>query len=262
MYDPGYEGEVIPHANYGRDDYMTPAEQRHVKALYAGEVSLVDTWVGYLLDQIDRLGYRDNTAFVHLSDHGHYFAEHGLQGKPQTEHLALYEGVTRMACALRLPDGLGRGARLPAIVQPPDIPATLLDLAGIDPWEGMEGGSLLPLLDGRATRVREAGFVSRYPFQQHINRPREITPCQIVTEEWTYQYWPGSPESEELFHVSRDPGQTRNVLDQERALAAELRARYLGWLRERQPDMAEWLVRAEHDRDFWPPDDRLWHRVW
>ena len=57
-YDPGYRGEVLAHANYGRADYMTEAERQHTKALYAAEVSMVDKWIGRLLQQVDDLGYR------------------------------------------------------------------------------------------------------------------------------------------------------------------------------------------------------------
>ncbi|MGH2368167.1 MAG: sulfatase, partial [Chloroflexota bacterium] len=92
-YDPGYTGDVLAHANYGRSDYMTPAELQHVKALYAAEVSMVDKWIGRLLQQVDDLGYRETTAVLHLSDHGHYFGDHGLQGKPFRELLWLYEGL-------------------------------------------------------------------------------------------------------------------------------------------------------------------------
>lgn len=251
-YDPGYDGEVIPHANYGRSDYLTPAELRHVQALYAAEVSMVDTWIGYLLDQIDRLDYCENTAVVHLSDHGHYFGDHGLQGKPFRDLLWFYEGLVRSACTIRHPGGLGRGARVEALLQPPDVTATLLELAGILAWRGVEGRSALSLVDGRSGRLHDQIYVSRYPILAG-----EVTPCQIVSDEWTSLYWPGSPEREELFHLPSDPGQMRNVLDEHRPLAAELRAAYLGWLRERTPDLADWLPQIERDSAFRPPAARL-----
>jgi len=48
-----------------------------VKALYAGEVSFVDKWVGYLLEKIKDLGLYDNSLIVLLADHGHPHGDHG-----------------------------------------------------------------------------------------------------------------------------------------------------------------------------------------
>ena len=43
---------------------------------------MVDRWLGYLLDGIELFGLREDTMVVLMSDHGHYFGDHGLQGKP------------------------------------------------------------------------------------------------------------------------------------------------------------------------------------
>ncbi|HEX2184682.1 MAG TPA: sulfatase, partial [Chloroflexota bacterium] len=186
-YDPGYSGEVLAHANYGLASYMTDAERQHVKALYAAEISMVDKWLGRLLQQVDDLGYRHTTAVIHLSDHGHYFGDHGLQGKPFRELLWLYEGLVRTALTMRLPEGRGAGQRPAALAQAPDVTATILELAGAE-LPGVQGRSLLPVVDGR-TGGREIAFTSRYPILAG-----EVTPCAITTAEWSYQYWPGAAE--------------------------------------------------------------------
>lgn len=43
MYDPGYEGQVVDHPRYDYQSFLRPEELRHCRALYAGEVTLVDT---------------------------------------------------------------------------------------------------------------------------------------------------------------------------------------------------------------------------
>ncbi len=89
---------------YGRPDYMSATERDHVRALYAAQVTLVDRWVGRLLEKIETLGLDRNTLIIYLSDHGHLFAEHGLQGKP-TEPLEAYGDavVAEGACRPRHP---------------------------------------------------------------------------------------------------------------------------------------------------------------
>jgi arylsulfatase A-like enzyme len=252
-YDPGYEGEVPAHANYGRSDYLTPAELQHVKALYAAEVSMVDKWIGRLLQQVDDLGYRDTTAVVHLSDHGHYFGDHGLQGKPFRELLWLYEGLIRTALAIRLPEGRGAGRRVQALAQPPDVTATILDLAGLGngALPRLQGRSLLPVIDG-GEAPHELAFTSRYPILAG-----EVTPCAITTAEWSYQYWPGAPEKERLYHLASDPGQEHDCRATHPEIARDLRAAYLGWLREQQADMAEWLQAIERDPSYRPNPSKL-----
>ncbi len=68
LYDPGYEVEEVIYPNYAPCDYLSEAELKHARALYAGEVSLVDTWVGRLLDRVDELGLRDDTVVIFTTD--------------------------------------------------------------------------------------------------------------------------------------------------------------------------------------------------
>jgi arylsulfatase A-like enzyme len=247
-YDPGYTGDVLAHARYGRADYMTEAERQHTKALYAAEVSMVDKWMGRLLQQVDDLGYREETVVIHLSDHGHYFGDHGLQGKPFRELLWLYEGLIRTALTVRLPSGLTTGKRVGALAQPPDVTATLLDLAGLGPaaLPGLQGRSLLPAIYG-AEAGPEAVYTSRYPILDGL-----VSPCVVTTAEWSYQYWPGEPESERLYHLPSDPGQGHDRRAERPEVAGELRARYLSWLREQNPELCAWLERIEREPSFRP----------
>ena len=77
-----------------------------------------------------------------------------------------------------------------------------------------------------------------------------FTPTTITSDEWSYQYWPGSPEDERLYHLPSDPGQEHDVLPSQREVARDLRAAYLGWMSDQNPQMAEWMVAAERDPSF------------
>ena len=51
-------------------------------ASYCGEITMVDTWLGYLLKSVENMGLTDKTAVIFTTDHGFYFGEHGgLFGK-------------------------------------------------------------------------------------------------------------------------------------------------------------------------------------
>ena len=114
--DPGYEGDQITYPQYGRPTYMTEAEHRNVRALYAGQVTLVDRWVGHFLDMAERLGLFKDTLIIWTTDHGHLFGEHNLQGKPGAEFGRLYEITTRIPLLVYHPDGLGTGHIPPWVI--------------------------------------------------------------------------------------------------------------------------------------------------
>ena len=63
-------------------DIMSEKELNHVKALYAGEVTMVDRWLGRLFETIELTGLKENTLVMLMSDHGHYFGDHGSTPKP------------------------------------------------------------------------------------------------------------------------------------------------------------------------------------
>ncbi|MCL4508846.1 MAG: sulfatase, partial [Chloroflexi bacterium] len=241
MYDPAYQGEVVISPRYGPADYLTAAELRHVRALYAGEVTMVDRWVGRVLAAIDDLGLRERTIVVILSDHGHYLdypGDQGLIGKPAP----LFEGVAHQNFMLRHPAGLGGGQRYDCLVQPVDLLPTLLELTGAGVPTFCEGYSLRPLLEGRTGSMREIAFSVH-----HGGTPT------ITSTDWSLIYVPstaaGEPElhsdadhmrkpgggrwSSMLFDRRRDPQQLQNVLEAHVAEARTLYDAFATFLRQR-----------------------------
>ena len=70
-YLPDYAGERV-HPPYGecKKHGMTDRDIAVARALYSGELELVDRWIGHLLDQLAYLGIEDSTAIIFVSDHG------------------------------------------------------------------------------------------------------------------------------------------------------------------------------------------------
>ena len=50
-------------------------------AIYYGMVSLMDKYIGKILDKLDELGLKENTLVVFTTDHGHFYGHHGLIAK-------------------------------------------------------------------------------------------------------------------------------------------------------------------------------------
>ena len=64
----------------------TKRKLRKGHATYCGEITMVDTWLGFLLKSVENMGLMDNTAIIFTTDHGFYFGEHGgLFGKMSSD---------------------------------------------------------------------------------------------------------------------------------------------------------------------------------
>ena len=72
-----------------------PREGRHLRAQYGAKLSMIDHWLGRILDVIDRHDAWGTTAFILCTDHGHYLGERGHVGQaagavhPELGHIPL-----------------------------------------------------------------------------------------------------------------------------------------------------------------------------
>lgn len=161
--DPSYDGPTIVHVSYttreeqGIDDDATA----DIIAHYSGLVTLTDTWFGMMMDKLDRLGLTDNTLVVFTSDHGTNFGDNQFDiiGKPSH---SLWPGVMHLPLLIHMPDGMGAGTVADQLTYNVDIQATICDLAGIGPGQGLDGQSLLPLLGGDGQWQPRQYVTSRY----------------------------------------------------------------------------------------------------
>jgi arylsulfatase A-like enzyme len=210
----------------GEASEYSAAELENMRSLYKAEITQVDFWIGKLLETLRTKHVLDNTAVIFCSDHGYYFGEHNIVGKPVrvAKRTGIYEELGHIPLLIRHPEGLGAGTTIPGLAQPPDIYATALDLAGIPrvPWA--QGNSLAPRLRGEPGLQKFA--VSGY--HPHRGRASCIT---VTTNEWALLYSP-TPETQELelYHMPTDPHHTRNVIKDNPETAAQLTQLIGQWL--------------------------------
>lgn len=237
--DPDEEVENVIYPQYGRCDYMTKPELKRVRALYAGEVTMVDTWTGQLLDTVDRLGLRESTLIVFTSDHGHLFGEHGLEGKPGGMLGRLYEITTRIPLIIRHPKGIGSGQRIDAIVQPPDILPTILEFLEIPIPKTVHGSSVWPLVRGEAEAIRNHAFSGRFPgsafealiYDGWAGPFTAVSPVTVTKTQWALICSP-DPSKSELYNLDADPQQETNLIEQKPEIAAEMRRALIAFMNQ------------------------------
>jgi arylsulfatase A-like enzyme len=203
MYNPGYSGQRFIWPTYGKSDLYSQEELKEIRALYAGEVTMVDRWLGHLLDTIQHLGLMDDTMIIVITDHGHLFGEHGMIGKPWVDlgDSNMYDELAHIPLLIYHPKG-NIGQRVPYLVQPVDLFATILDSFKIPIPEGTHGMSLLPyvLQSDMETPLRTTAVFGRYGEAMNI-----------TDGEWTLHLWPPSETNEPLYWYSHLPPQFGNV---------------------------------------------------
>jgi len=143
MYDPDEDTIDFLASLYGRADQLSARILKRLKANYAGEVTLVDHWLGYFLKKMESLGLMNNTLIAVISDHGHCIGEHNLiskQGHPMSREIA------DLVLMVRHPQGEGRGTVCDSLIYNFDLPTTILARLGIEPEKPMQGKDIWPLV--------------------------------------------------------------------------------------------------------------------
>lgn len=165
-----------------------PDNQKRMWAAYYASVTFMDEQVGRIINELERLGLRDSTAIVFLSDHGYHLGEHTFWQKAN-----LHEEVTRVPLIISVP-GFVAG-KTDAIVELVDIYPTLCELAGLPIPEAVQGTSLVPILRDRNASVK-AGALS-------FNRG-----ASLREKDWAYMRY--TDGTEELYDMKKDPRQFVN----------------------------------------------------
>lgn len=125
--------------------FVTETAERKsvIQKYYMALLTMVDAYVGKVLDYMDRYDLWRDTMLIVNTDHGFLLGEHEWWGK---NIMPLYNEVADIPCFIWHPQYGGAGESRQALAQTIDIPATLLDCFGVDKPADMQGMSLLPVL--------------------------------------------------------------------------------------------------------------------
>ncbi len=230
-------------------------------ATYLAAIEHLDTSIGRLMAALDETGQRENTLVLFLSDNGGIdtlLATPGMSGDPLDGSAPLrvkarefdnaplragkgspYEGGIRVPCILRWPAVVQAGQVCTTPVHVTDWMPTFLNMAGapVPDSLSLDGVDLLPLLTGGALPERPLFFhLPLYDLRWGA------TPCAAIREgDWKlieffgdsfddgFRYRPG--RKLELFNLSEDLGETRDLASAEPALAEAMSVKIHDWLR-------------------------------
>ena len=150
-----------------QDELKTPEEHDafKVQALYYAMIKQIDDQLARILNELDRLGIRENTVIIFTSDHGEALGDHGLMFKG----CRFYEGLVRVPLIFSWPNHFQTSVTSDALVELLDLTSTLMEVAGLECPDYMQGKSLLPILKGGSDNdhrkfVRSEYFDALDPF--------------------------------------------------------------------------------------------------
>jgi arylsulfatase A-like enzyme len=215
LYDPGYEGkEIINPIVREVEGYLTPQELNHIKALYAGEITLVDKWLGIFLDYLRSEGFFQNSIIIFTSDHGEPLGERGIIRKAR--HW-LFEELMRIPFLIYTPGA--KPVISNAVAQTCDLMPTVLDFLGIDNPDWVEGQSLLPVIRGEKANLRDFAYCGAYRHAWTIRNAEWNFTCYLTPQKPAGGF---CPSKRELYHLADDPREQQNVIEKFDDVAAQL----------------------------------------
>jgi arylsulfatase A-like enzyme len=229
---------------------VTEADWRRLIAHYWGNVSLVDTYVGQILDTLATCGLEEDTIVVFTSDHGDMMGSHRMAGK-----CTMFEESVKVPFVLRVPRVLDDGHHVAERVSQIDVLPTLLQFMGQPVPSHLEGCSWAPALresgqvEARSLFIEwngpENGIVGGQGLRDNIPEcwrkmasADEIVaaitdPVRTVITPNGWKYTWSTLGEDELYDLEEDPYETINLAHEQayEERIASMRAEISDWQR-------------------------------
>ena len=199
--------------------------QEYPHATFAAMVGRLDKYVGELVAKLKAEGLYENTVIIFASDNGPHL-EGGADpdffnsnGPWRGYKRDVYEGGIRVPMIISWPGHIVEGGQTDFMCSFWDMMPTLRELTGVASAEGMDGVSLLPLLEGREDKQKQHEYLY-FEFQEAGGRqavrkgPWKLVHMNVRSENARY----------ELYNLDVDPGETQDILADNPEKVAELQA--------------------------------------
>ncbi len=186
---------------HGFHSHLKSDEQKRKDiAVYYGMVSMMDCYIGKILDNLDKQGLTDNTLVVFTTDHGHFYGQHGLTAKGAFH----YEDALKLPMIAALPGKIPSGKRTDALQSIVDLAPTFLSIAGLDIPYSMTG------LDQSRQWFGELEQKRSWAICENHHQPAKINARTLITNTHKITVYCGKDYGE-LFDLKNDPYETRNL---------------------------------------------------
>lgn len=181
--------------------YDTPAKYQHSVKGYYRMIHGIDLELIKIRKKLEEKGLADNTIIILMGDNGYFLGERQMAGK-----WLMYDNSVRVPLIVYDPR-IKKHYDIDDMALNVDVPATILDFAGVEIPEHFHGKSLRPIIEGRTSSLgRDTVLI------EHLWEFDHIPPSEGVrTPEWKYLRYVNDKTSEELYHLSSDPKEVNNL---------------------------------------------------
>lgn len=169
-------------------------------AIYYAMISLMDKYIGKILDRLEELGLAENTLVVFTTDHGHLYGQHGLVAKGAFH----YEDLIKVPFIVRYPGRTPAGARSDALQSLVDLSPTFLSVLGLNIPRAMTGLDQSAVWYGETERIRDHVIVENRHEPTTIHLKTYVNERYKITVYYNREYG-------ELFDLQEDPGEINNL---------------------------------------------------
>ncbi|MZQ86846.1 sulfatase-like hydrolase/transferase [Paenibacillus sp. 5J-6] len=216
-FKPWKEGDYGIHGYHSHSTLYAEHDRKQLVATYYGMISLMDKYIGNILDKLDELGLADNTIVVFTTDHGHFYGQHGLQAKGGFH----YEDLIKIPFIVRYLDQVPAGVTSPAIQSLVDLAPTFLSLCGITIPHHMTGLDQSQVWRGQKSQARDHAICEFRHTPTTIHQKTYVDERYKITVYYNQTYG-------EVFDLQEDPGEIRNLwpLPEYQTLKSELLLKY------------------------------------
>ena len=209
-----------------------------------GMIENIDDNFGRLMDKLDQWKAWDNTLVIFMTDNGQSNLKGKLNDKPvplfsagfKTGKGTPYEGGTHVPALWRWKGVLGEGVDIAALTAHIDLFKTFCELSGTtipSDIQKLQGRSLVPLLENSKAAWADRNLfvhVGRWEVGADPNTAK-FKNCAVRTQRWRFV------NNKELFDISVDPYESKDVSTAHPEVIASLRAAYDTWWAEALPMM-------------------------
>lgn len=194
----GYRSHL--YYEYGDRFKLTEYDKKKLVAVYYGMISMMDKYIGNILDKLDELGLADNTIVVFTTDHGHFFGQHGLQAKGGFH----YEDLIKLPFIVRYPGSVPAGRSSEAIQSLVDLAPTFLSFTGIKAPLTMTGADQRQVWLGHAEQARDHALCEFRHEPTTIHQKTYVDQRYKITVYYNQTYG-------EIFDLQEDPNELNNL---------------------------------------------------
>jgi len=168
-------------------------------------VEKVDAEIARVLQALEDGGHKENTIVIFTSDHGEGVAKHHWNQKQ-----ILYDQATKTPFIIHWEGKTEHSIYPDLVTNALDIPATILDVAGVEKPASMRGTSLLPLIYGES--IEKYDYVVSETMFARGGTNLGGTGRMIRTERYKYCIYDNGEKREQLFDMENDPGEMNNLV--------------------------------------------------